>query len=109
MTPLYFKDGTLFSHDYIRVEDGGRGKFVELSREMLAVKLVSKFKQDLPNNLDEHPDDKSSFWYFWCNPENRNEKIYWQIRSMNKEKTGLNYAVYHRNLIYISPSALMDF
>ena len=50
-TKLYFKDGTLFSHDFIRVENGGRGKFVELSKDMLAVDLVSKFNQPLPDDL----------------------------------------------------------
>lgn len=106
MTPLYFKDGTLFSHDYIRVENGGRGKYVELSKEMLAVDLVSKFNQPLPEELSDE-----KFWYYWCNPKGRKEKVYWQVKSMNTDKStdGLMYAVYHRNLYYISPSALMPF
>ena len=94
---LYFKDETLFADGYERVVHGGRGDYVELTKEQIKVQLVSKFNQPLPKELSNE-----QFFYYWLIPKGREEKIYWQCNLVN-------YADYKRNYYYISPKLLKPF
>jgi len=94
---LYFKDGTLFADGYERVVHGGRGDYIELRKENIKVPLKSHFNQRLPNKLTEE-----EFFYYWLQPEGRNEKIYWQCNLVT-------YADYKRNYYYMSPKLLRPF
>ena len=94
---LYFKDGTLFANEYERVVHGGRGDYVELTREQIKVQLVSKFKQPVPEELSNE-----EFYYYWLCPIGREEKVYWQCNLVG-------YADYKRNYYYISPKELIPF
>jgi len=94
---LYFKDETLFADGYERVVHGGRGDYVELTKEQIKVQLVSKFNQPLPKELSNE-----QFFYYWLIPEGREEKVYWQCNLVG-------YADYKRNFYYISPKLLKPF
>jgi len=91
MTPVYFKDGTLFACDYIRIVHGGRGDYMELEKSQIAVELISKFNQELPKEVSNE-----NFYYYWLIPKNRTEKIYWQIKTVD-------YADYKIGKYYIDP------
>jgi LEA14-like dessication related protein len=95
--PLYFKDGTLFANDYIRIVTGERGSYVELSKDQIIINLKSHFNQSIPLELSNE-----DFYYYWLEPINRNEKIYWQIKTVK-------YADYKRDLYYINPILLTEF
>lgn len=95
--PLYFLDGIQFSLGYERVVYGGRGNYVELTKEQIIVPLKSKFNKILPEKIDEQP-----FYYYYLIPEGRNEKIYWQIKTVK-------YADYKIGYYYISPELLLPF
>lgn len=92
---LYFKDGTLFATGYERVVHGGRGDYVELMEEQIAVGLVSKFGQELPESI-------TSELYYWLVPQGRDEKIYWQCNKVD-------HADYKIGYYYISPKLLLPF
>ena len=94
---LYFKDGTLFANGYERVVHGGRGDYIELRKEQIRVPLKSYFNQSLPNELTNE-----GFFYYWLEPEGRDEKIYWQCNLVE-------YADYKRNFYYVSPKLLLPF
>ena len=94
---LYFKDGTLFANGYERVVHGGRGDYVELTKEQIQVNLKSIFNQPVPKALSDE-----QFFYYWLIPEGRKEKVYWQFNLVG-------YADYKRNYYYISPGWLRSF
>jgi len=95
---LYFKkDGSFFATGYERVVHGGRGDYVELQRDQIAVPLISHFKQELPNELSDE-----EFFYYWLEPIGRDEKVYWQCKQVH-------YADYKRDFYYISPDLLIPF
>jgi len=94
---LYFKDGVLFAKGYERIVHGGRGDYVELSEEQIVVPLKSHFNQPMPHKLTDE-----LFFYYWLEPEGREEKIYWQCNIVG-------YADYKRNYYYISPKLLKSF
>ena len=94
---LYFKDGVLFADCYERVVHGGRGSYVELSKDQIRVELKSKFDQKIPEELSDEP-----FYYYYLMPVGRHEKIYWQCNLVS-------YADYKRNFFYISPYLLLPF
>lgn len=95
---LYFKgDGKLFAHGYERIVHGGRGDYIELSKNQIAVQLVSKFSQPLPKEITTE-----KFFYYWLIPEGRDEKIYWQCNPVS-------YADYKVGYYYISPRLLQRF
>lgn len=95
--PLYFLDGVQFSKGYERVVHGGRGAYVELTKEQILVPLKSKYNIPLPEKIDLQP-----FYYYYLIPEGRDEKIYWQIKTVK-------YADYKIGYYYISPDLLMPF
>ena len=96
--PLFFKDGgDCLASDYIRVVHGKRGDYVELSKDQLAIELVSKFRPKVPEEIADEP-----FYYYWLMPKGRQEKIYWQIKTVK-------YADYRRGFYYISVDDLKDF
>lgn len=97
MNSLYFLDGVQFSNDYERVVHGGRGDYVELTKEQIVVELLSKFNKTLPDKVSDEP-----FYYFWLHPFGRDEKIYWQIKTVK-------YADYKIGYYYISPDFLQPF
>lgn len=90
--PLYFKDGTLFANSYIRVGRGG--DYIELSKDQIEVELISKFKQRLPKEVSNE-----LFYYYWLLPKGRNEKIYWQVKTVG-------HADYKPGLYYIDPKLI---
>ena len=94
---LYFKDGTLFANGFERVVHGGRGDYIELTKEQIKVPLKSHFEQNLPKELSDE-----SFYYYWLEPIGREEKVYWQCNLVG-------YADYKRNFYYISPTLLLPF
>jgi len=94
---LYFKDGTLFANGYERVVHGGRGDYVELTKDQIQVEMRSRFNQILPKVLSNE-----DFYYYWLVPNGRDEKIYWQCNIVG-------YADYKRNFYYISPDLLLPF
>jgi hypothetical protein len=95
---LYFKDNVLFATGYERVVHGGRGDYVELTKEQIVVKLKHIFNDVLPDEIT----GKESFYYYWLQPLGRREKIYWQCRTVN-------YADYKIGYYYISPKLLKSF
>jgi hypothetical protein len=97
MYELYFLDGTLFANDFERVVHGGRGNYVELTKEQIQVELVSKFNQPLPDEVSNE-----DFFYYWLVPVDRNEKVYWQVHTVG-------YADYKPGYYYISPKLLKPF
>lgn len=98
MTPLYLLDGTPFSNDFVRVVHGGRGDYVELVKNQFLVELEPKFKGTiLPDEVSDEP-----FYYYWLQPIGRNEKVYWQIKTVS-------YADYKIGYYYISPEFLQPF
>jgi len=101
-TPLFFKDGTQFATDFVRIEHGGRGDYVELTKEQICVDLVSKFGRK-PVEVT----GKETFYYYWLVPVDRWEKVYLQLKGVGDELK--NYAVYHPGMYYISPKALQPF
>lgn len=94
---LYFLDNTLFANDFERVVHGNRGDYIELSKKQIEVNLISKFGQPLPNNIPNE-----LFYYYWLIPEGRDEKIYWQVNTVD-------YADYKSGYYYISPKLLKPF
>lgn len=90
--PLYFLDGTLFATDYVRIVHGGRGDYIELTKEQIVVELVSKMGHKIPDVITHKP-----FYYYFLIPSGRDEKIYWQIRTVS-------YADYKTGMYYIDPS-----
>lgn len=94
---LYFKDGTLFAMGYERIVHGGRGDYIELTKEQILIKLKSKFNQDLPDKISNE-----IHYYYWLCPIEREEKIYWQCRTVN-------YVDYKIGYYYISPKLLQKF
>ena len=95
---LYFKkDRSLFATGFERIVHGGRGDYVELTKNQIVVKLKSHFDQKIPDELTNE-----TFFYYWLEPEGREEKIYWQCNLVW-------YADYKRNFYYISPRLLMPF
>lgn len=96
MSKLYFKDGSLFADNFIRVVHGGRGDYIELSKDQIKVNLISKFGQKLPSSVP----NGESFFYYWLLPEGRTEKVYWQIKTVN-------YADYKIGLYYIDPKLVI--
>lgn len=95
---LYFKDNTLFANGYERVVHGGRGDYVELTKEQIVVDLVSHFNQPLPTKIDPNEE----YYYYWLEPKDREEKVYWQIKTVS-------YADYKIGYYYISPEYLKPF
>lgn len=59
MDELYFLDGTQFSNGFERVVHGGRGYFVELTKQQIIIKLVPKFNIILPEQVSDEP-----FYYY---------------------------------------------
>ena len=94
---LYFKDGTLFANGYERVVHGGRGDYVELTKDQIIVNLQSRFGHKLPDTITDE-----EFFYYWLIPEGREEKIYWQCNQVH-------YADYKIGYYYISPKLLIPF
>jgi len=91
---LYFRDGTLFADDYVRVVQGKRGNYVELTKEQIKVPLESYFNQKVPDQLSNE-----NFYYYRLKPKGREEKVYWQCNLVK-------YADYKRNFYYIDPKLL---
>ena len=94
---LYFLDGVQFSTGYERVIHGGRGVYVELTKELIVIPLTTRFNTKVPDEIILAP-----YYYHWLIPEGRKEKIYWQIRTVT-------YADYKIGYYYISPDLLMPF
>lgn len=97
MYNLYFKDGTLFANDFERVVHGGRGDYIELTKEQINVDLISIYGRHVPSYVSDE-----SFYYYYLIPIGRKEKVYWQVKTVN-------YADYKIGYYYISPKLLQSF
>jgi hypothetical protein len=53
--PLYFLDGTQFASGYERVVHGGRGAYVELTKDTILVILKSHFGTKVPKTITPEP------------------------------------------------------
>jgi len=96
--PLYFLDGIPFARGYERVVHGGRGAYVELTKEDIITELRSRFGNELPSQIfGDEP-----YYYYYLVPVGRNEKVYWQIKTVK-------YADYKQGLYYIAPDLLLPF
>ena len=95
---LYFLDSTEFASDFVRVVHGGRGDYVELTKGQISVELIPRFKGTvLPENVSDE-----LFYYYWLKPVGREEKVYWQVKTVS-------YANYKIGYYYISPDYLQPF
>ncbi len=92
MRRLYFLDDVYFANGFIRVVRGARGKYIELDKRHIEVDLVSKYGHLLPDSVP----NGEEFFYYWLVPVNREEKIYWQVKTVD-------YADYKIGKYYISP------
>jgi len=96
--PLYFLDGVQFANGYERVVHGGRGPYVELKKDNILHELISVFSNKVPDEINIH----EPYYYYFLKPYKRQEKIYWQIKTVK-------YADYKIGMYYISPSLLLPF
>lgn len=95
---IYFKkDGLWFALGYERIVHGGRGDYMELTKEQICIPLRSKFNAILPSKITNE-----NFYYYWLEPFGRDEKVYWQCMTVN-------YADYKIGYYYISPKLLKPF
>ena len=91
---LYLIDGRLFSEGYERVVHGGRGDYIELTKEQIVVPL-----QKLPDEILGTED----FYYYWLVPvEGYQTKVYWLIKTVS-------YADYKVGYYYISPNDIKNY
>jgi hypothetical protein len=93
---LIFKDGTLFAKEYNRVVHGGRGDYVEFSKDQILTELISRFSNDLSKN-------EMGYYYYWLYPRNcPGVKVYYQLKTVK-------YADYKVGLYYVSPENFDNF
>jgi hypothetical protein len=91
---IHLTDGRLFATGYNRVEHGGRGHYVEFTKDQIILPLKSKHGQDLPEDIL----GTEQFYYYWLIPEiGFSYKVYWQAKPVT-------YANYRIGLYYSSPN-----
>lgn len=95
MLSLHLNNGELFANKCTRIVHGGRGDYIEFSREQIIPELVSKFGNEVSKSTD--------FYYFWLYPINSPKtKVYFQQKTVK-------YADYKIGMYYVSPDEFMDF
>ena len=111
---LYLKNNTdiLFAKEFTRVVHGGRGDYVEFTREQILPRLFYKFPSEIVydeesqyivefdiNNFEKY----TGFYYHWLYPEcSVDTKVYFQLRTVKYA----DYKLYH---FYVSPDLFIDF
>ena len=111
---LYLKNNPdiLFAKEFTRVVHGGRGDYVEFTREQIFPRLFYKFPSEIVydeesqyivefdiNNFEKY----TGFYYHWLYPEDSvDTKVYFQLRTVKYA----DYKLYH---FYVSPDLFIDF
>ena len=107
---LYLKNNSdiLFAKEFTRVVHGGRGDYVEFTREQIFPRLFYKFPPEIVyddivefdiNNFEKY----TGFYYHWLYPEGSvDTKVYFQLRTVKYA----DYKLYH---FYVSPDLFIDF
>ena len=111
---LYLKNNPdiLFAKEFTRVVHGGRGDYVEFTREQILPRLFYKFPSEIVydeesqyivefdiNNFEKY----TGFYYHWLYPEcSVDTKVYFQLRTVKYA----DYKLYH---FYVSPDLFIDF
>ena len=111
---LYLKNNPdiLFAKEFTRVVHGGRGDYVEFTREQFFPRLFYKFPSEIVydeehqyivefdiNNFEKY----TGFYYHWLYPEDSvDTKVYFQLRTVKYA----DYKLYH---FYVSPDLFIDF
>lgn len=93
---IYLPNGELFAKEFIRVVHGGRGDYIEFSKNQILLPLVSKFGNNINSeNLDTY--------YWWLYPKGHPEtKVYLQRKTVK-------YADYKIGKYYVSPFLFKGF
>lgn len=111
---LYLKNNTdiLFAKEFTRVVHGGRGDYVEFTREQILPRLFYKFPSEIVYDeesqyiveFDINRFEKyTGFYYHWLYPEcSVDTKVYFQLRTVKYA----DYKLYH---FYVSPDLFIDF
>ena len=108
---LYLKNNPdiLFAKEFTSVVHGGRGDYVEFTREQIFPRLFYKFPSEIvsDNNVVEFDlnnfEKYTGFYYHWLYPEGSvDTKVYFQLRTVKYA----DYKLYH---FYVSPDLFIDF
>lgn len=108
---LYLRNNPdiLFAKEFTRVVHGGRGDYVEFTREQIFPRLFYKFPPEIvyDNNVVEFDINRfekyTGFYYHWLYPEDSvDTKVYFQLRTVNYA----DYKLYH---FYVAPDLFIDF
>ena len=108
---LYLKNNPdiLFAKEFTRVVHGGRGDYVEFTREQIFPRLFYKFSSEIvyDKNIVEFDINRfekyTGFYYHWLYPEcSVDTKVYFQLRTVKYA----DYKLYH---FYVSPDLFIDF
>lgn len=131
---LYLKNNPdiLFAKKFTRVVHGGRGDYVEFTREQIFPRLFYKFPPEIVNTKDQELFDQTfanpllhiitpsrkiayvefdinnfekytGFYYHWLYPEDSvDTKVYFQLRTVKYA----DYKLYH---FYVAPDLFIDF
>lgn len=95
---LYLKNGFLFANGFERVVHGGRGDYIELTREQIKLPLLSRFA-----NKNWETTNSEDIYYYWLFTVGFPDvKIYKQCKTVK-------YADYKVGYYYISPNELLNF
>lgn len=101
---IYLKSsGILFAKEFERVVHGGRGDYVEFTREQILPKLYYKFDEE-HNEFDINNFEKyNGYYYHWLYPlYDMETKVYFQLKTVKYA----DYKLYH---FYVSPELLINF
>lgn len=98
---IYLKNGTLFAKGFERVVHGGRGDYVEFTRDQIVPQLLYKMSLSV---FDEQKANKEpKFYYYWLIPStDEMVKVYYQLAEVN-------YADYKVGYYYVAPAYFNNF
>lgn len=98
---LITKDGILFAHEFNRIVHGGRGDYIEFTKEQIIPILYYKY-EDEENGFAKKFDINSAnlyngYYYHWLYPLGSPQtKVYFQLKTVKYA----DYKLYH---FYVSP------
>ena len=96
---LYTKSGIIFAKEFVRVVHGGRGDYVEFTKNQILPLLAHKFSYKTDEELI-----KDGHYYEWLIPlyDDSNTKVYRQLKTVK-------YADYKVGYYYVSPEYFENF
>ena len=96
---LYTKSGILFAKEFVRVVHGGRGTYVEFTKDHIIAPLCNRFAIISDEQLLE-----LGHYYEWLIPlyDDSNTKVYRQLKTVK-------YADYKIGYYYVSPDCFENF